>query len=223
MIELRHYQGLSYADIAATLDLPLSDVKSHLFRARRALAARPGGAAVIPDDAPTGAAGWPRRDRIAFAGHSQGGGHAAMTAKLQPVARAILFDATEPRAWTTEPFATAADRLYGFAHELEPIFAPIARSWVHLGLPGDLTNVDAVPPPFGDVHRLSTATNAGRGDPASARDQYPGAAHSHGPVGGTGAVPAAGPGRRTAPGAAARPADHLVARRHGARGHGHPG
>ncbi len=110
----------------------------------------------------------PRWDRIAFAGHSQGGGHAAMTAKLHEVARAILFDATEPKAWTAAAFATAPDRLYGFAHELEPIFAPITRSWVHLGLPGDLTNVEAVPPPFGDAHRLSTATNACRGDPASA-------------------------------------------------------
>jgi RNA polymerase sigma-70 factor (ECF subfamily) len=44
VIELRHYQGLSYADIAATLGLPLSDVKSHLFRARQALAVRLGAA-----------------------------------------------------------------------------------------------------------------------------------------------------------------------------------
>jgi RNA polymerase sigma-70 factor (ECF subfamily) len=40
VIELRHYQDLSYAEIAATLDLPLSDVKSHLYRARRQLATR---------------------------------------------------------------------------------------------------------------------------------------------------------------------------------------
>jgi CubicO group peptidase (beta-lactamase class C family) len=110
----------------------------------------------------------PRWDRIAFAGHSQGGGHAAMTAKLHEVARAILFDATEPKAWTAAAFATSADRLYGFAHELEPIFAPITRSWANLGLPGELTNVDASPPPFGGAHRLSTATGACRGDPASA-------------------------------------------------------
>jgi RNA polymerase sigma-70 factor (ECF subfamily) len=40
VIELRHYQGLSYAAIAETLGLPLSDVKSHLFRARKQLAKR---------------------------------------------------------------------------------------------------------------------------------------------------------------------------------------
>lgn len=37
VIELRHYQELSYAEISEALDLPLSDVKSHLYRARRSL------------------------------------------------------------------------------------------------------------------------------------------------------------------------------------------
>jgi RNA polymerase sigma-70 factor (ECF subfamily) len=40
VIELRHYQDASYEEIAAALSLPLSDVKSHLFRARRILARR---------------------------------------------------------------------------------------------------------------------------------------------------------------------------------------
>ncbi len=38
VIELRHFQELSYGDIAAALNLPVSDVKSHLFRARKLLA-----------------------------------------------------------------------------------------------------------------------------------------------------------------------------------------
>jgi RNA polymerase sigma-70 factor (ECF subfamily) len=38
VIELRHYQELSYDEIAAELQIPLSDVKSHLFRARKMLA-----------------------------------------------------------------------------------------------------------------------------------------------------------------------------------------
>jgi len=37
VIELRHVQECSYETIAATLGLPLSDVKSHLFRARQLL------------------------------------------------------------------------------------------------------------------------------------------------------------------------------------------
>lgn len=40
VIELRHFQGLRYAEIAEALGLPLSDVKSHLYRARRELARR---------------------------------------------------------------------------------------------------------------------------------------------------------------------------------------
>lgn len=38
VVELRHFQELSYTEIAEQLRLPLSDVKSHLFRARRLLA-----------------------------------------------------------------------------------------------------------------------------------------------------------------------------------------
>jgi RNA polymerase sigma-70 factor (ECF subfamily) len=37
VIELRHFQDLTYEEIAATLGVPLSDVKSDLFRARQQL------------------------------------------------------------------------------------------------------------------------------------------------------------------------------------------
>ncbi len=40
VIELRHFQELSYEEVAVSLKLSLSDVKSHLFRARKMLAAR---------------------------------------------------------------------------------------------------------------------------------------------------------------------------------------
>ena len=40
VIELRHFQDLSYAEIANQLGRPLSDVKSDLFRARKLLAER---------------------------------------------------------------------------------------------------------------------------------------------------------------------------------------
>ena len=38
VVELRHYQDLPYDEIANELEIPLSDVKSHLFRARKLLA-----------------------------------------------------------------------------------------------------------------------------------------------------------------------------------------
>jgi RNA polymerase sigma-70 factor, ECF subfamily len=38
VVELRHYQDLSYDEIAESMGIPLSDVKSHLFRARKLLA-----------------------------------------------------------------------------------------------------------------------------------------------------------------------------------------
>jgi RNA polymerase sigma-70 factor (ECF subfamily) len=40
VIELRHFFDMSYKDIAASLEIPMSDVKSYLFRARKILAQR---------------------------------------------------------------------------------------------------------------------------------------------------------------------------------------
>lgn len=36
-LELRHFQGLSYQDMAETLNLPLNTVRSHLYRGRQKL------------------------------------------------------------------------------------------------------------------------------------------------------------------------------------------
>jgi RNA polymerase sigma-70 factor (ECF subfamily) len=37
-LELRHFQGMSYQEMAETLDLPINTVRSHLYRGRRKLA-----------------------------------------------------------------------------------------------------------------------------------------------------------------------------------------
>ena len=37
-LELRHFQGLTYQEMAQTMGLPLNTVRSHLYRARRKLA-----------------------------------------------------------------------------------------------------------------------------------------------------------------------------------------
>ncbi len=42
VVELRHFQELSYDEIAVALKIPVSDVKSHLFRARKLLAEKLG-------------------------------------------------------------------------------------------------------------------------------------------------------------------------------------
>ncbi len=36
-LELRHFQGLSYQEMARVLDLPLNTVRSHLYRGRQKL------------------------------------------------------------------------------------------------------------------------------------------------------------------------------------------
>ncbi len=101
-------------------------------------------------------AGQLRWDRIAVAGHSQGGGHAAMIGKVHAVQRVAMFSATEPAPWTTEPLATPPDRFYGFAHQLEESVAAITRSWRNLQIPGMPTRVDGDTPPFGGSHQLTT-------------------------------------------------------------------
>lgn len=107
----------------------------------------------------------PRWARIGFGGHSQGGGHAAMTAKIRDVERALLFDATEPALWTMDPFTTPVGRLFGFAHTLESIYDPIVRSWAQIGLPGPIVSVDGADAPYGSSHRLSTSHADCSGNP----------------------------------------------------------
>lgn len=106
--------------------------------------------------------GAPRWDRIAVAGHSQGGGHAAMIARQRVVRRAILFSATEPAPWTMASFATPKDRLYGFAHHAESAYRGITASWQSMGFSGAITMVDGATPPFSGSHRLETTSTACR-------------------------------------------------------------
>jgi hypothetical protein len=105
---------------------------------------------------------------VTVSGHSQGAGHAAFIARLERVARAVLFSGTEPAPWTeAADFATPAEDFYGLAHRLESIYTPIQRSWDNIGLPGAPTSVDAALPPFGGSHQLHSSTQACTGDPGS--------------------------------------------------------
>jgi hypothetical protein len=88
-------------------------------------------------------AGLPKWRRIAVAGHSQGGGEAAMIAKLRVVARVVLFSAAPDSllgaapGWLSSrlaPTATPSDRYYGLAHDCDGFFPSIVASWDSLGM-----------------------------------------------------------------------------------------
>lgn len=111
--------------------------------------------------------GEPAWSRLVLAGHSQGGGHAAFVARDHRLARVLLFAATEPAPWTTEPLRTPRERLWALAHTREPFLASLQRSWAQLGVPGTPVDVESTDPPWGGSHRLLTSTGACRGDPAA--------------------------------------------------------
>jgi hypothetical protein len=109
-----------------------------------------------------------RWNLVTAAGQSQGAGHAAFIARLERVARAVLFSGTEPAPWTEAgDFATPAGDFYGFAHRLESSYFPIQRSWDNIGFPGVPTSVDAAQPPFAGSHQLHSSRQDCSGDPGS--------------------------------------------------------
>src|SRR4029453_7482868 len=106
--------------------------------------------------------GEPRWDRVTVAGHSQGGGHAAMIARLRLLRRAGLFAATEPAQWTTTSFATPKTAVFGFVHRLEPSYTGITASWRLMDVVGPITTVDGGTAPFAGSHQLQTGVSTCR-------------------------------------------------------------
>jgi hypothetical protein len=105
--------------------------------------------------------GAPRWERLVVAGHSQGGGMAAIIGKEHEVARVAMFSwkdtitPLQPAPWLFAPKATPVDRYVGFSHQHS---APIPEevAWNALGLPGVTVNVDITPEPYGNANRLTT-------------------------------------------------------------------
>jgi hypothetical protein len=114
----------------------------------------------------------PKWESIVVAGHSQGGGHAAIIAKEHKVARVVMLAAptdfdrqtNAPGAWISKPHATPSDRYYGFVHLKDSLLPTVEKSWELLGMPGEVVNVDKEKTPYNNSHKLtSDATPATQG------------------------------------------------------------
>ncbi len=115
-------------------------------------------------------AGQPIWSKITVAGHSQGGGHAAMMTKLYGLDRAIYFSspgdwrnaADVPATWmTARANVTPPSRQYGFAHLRDPLISYTTRIvpiWQALGLAtfGVAVSVDGNQPPYNGTRQLFT-------------------------------------------------------------------
>ncbi|MGH1345093.1 MAG: BPSS1187 family protein [Nannocystales bacterium] len=112
----------------------------------------------------------PRWSSIAFAGHSQGGGHVGVLAQDHDVARAVLVSGTESADWTEQPMATPSDRLFGFVHVEDGNYGAMTNSWSNLGIPGPPTSVDSVDPPYAS-HQLTTALPSSNPHASPAADE----------------------------------------------------
>ena len=107
--------------------------------------------------------GEPKWSRIAVAGHSQGGGNAAMIAKIRLVARVVLFSSvtdsihSEAASWEATHI-TPAERYYGIAHDRDLFYRPIRAGWDSLGLAlfGAPATPETSSPPYGSTHTLVT-------------------------------------------------------------------
>jgi hypothetical protein len=103
--------------------------------------------------------------RVVVAGHSQGGGQAAMIGKCHPVARVVMLAAPVDHVrtlqrharWIETPGATAPERYFGFVHAQDQGFDKILRCWALLGLDhANLIDVDQAQPPYGNAQCLVT-------------------------------------------------------------------
>lgn len=106
--------------------------------------------------------GQPDWDRIAFSGHSQGSGMAALLARDHAVARVLMFGGPsdfnplgETADWMTDPKATSINDHYGFRHVDDQQF-PVMQTWADMGLPGPSVIVNDSNPPFLGSHFLET-------------------------------------------------------------------
>jgi hypothetical protein len=107
--------------------------------------------------------GQPKWNRIAISGFSQGGGQAALIAKLRLVHRVVMFSSPndsvgqEGAAWVTT-IATPSNRYFGLAHQRDQGISPILWSWGTLGMAafGAAVAPESNAAPYGGTHMLVT-------------------------------------------------------------------
>ncbi len=110
--------------------------------------------------------------RVVVAGHSQGGGHAAMLGKAHAVKRVVMLGSPAdfnrvtnvPAPWFAEPGQTPAASHYGFVHALDRGCPRILDAWRELGMTafGGLINVDREKPPYRNSHQLVSQAHVPR-------------------------------------------------------------
>jgi hypothetical protein len=112
----------------------------------------------------------PKWSQIAVSGHSQGGGHAAMIAKIRLVARVVMFSSvTDSLQGASVPWVathvTPSDRYYGLDHDLDEQFRSIRASWDSLGMAafGPAVAPENSAPPYDFTHMLVTDYHPLRG------------------------------------------------------------
>lgn len=105
----------------------------------------------------------PKWSQIAISGHSQGGGHAAMIAKIRLVARVVMFSAvTDSLEGASVPWVathvTPSDRYYGLDHDRDEQFRSNRASWDSLGMAvfGPAVAPETSTAPYGFTHMLVT-------------------------------------------------------------------
>jgi hypothetical protein len=105
-------------------------------------------------------------DAVVVAGHSQGGGQAAIIAKQHLVDRVVMFASPvdyvrRGRAhatWLAEPGVTPAERYFGFVHRGDNGFERIQSAWEMLGMAagGPIVDIDEHKTPYAHSQRLVT-------------------------------------------------------------------
>ena len=105
---------------------------------------------------------------VTLAGHSQGGGHVGVLAKLVSLDRAVYFSSPAdwrqvvngPATWLSRTNVTPASRQYAFIHEQDQLVsvAEARANWRALGMDafGAVVSVDGAVAPYGGSHQLVT-------------------------------------------------------------------